>query len=201
MSRLRLRPRGFIPDIAFGREPSNSTGGTLTHVDASFPSAHLNFGVRGPAQTKQQGPLPDILVNSTGPPAPAVLTGTSPPDRYHLSNSSHSLPFLTAPFFILQFTTLSLHEYLYLANSMDARKPPYTSVGELFGQDPSQPTQVAFFDETHAPTFSVEGEVLIVAIRLSCMRLRRVATANAIFNRSRIWVVGLSHERGIARSV
>jgi hypothetical protein len=45
MSRLRLRPRGFIPDIAFGREPSNSTGGTFTHVDASFPSAHLNSEV------------------------------------------------------------------------------------------------------------------------------------------------------------
>ena len=39
MSRLRLRPRGFIPDIAFGREPSNSTSGTFTHVDASFSSA------------------------------------------------------------------------------------------------------------------------------------------------------------------
>ena len=38
--------RGFIPDIAFGREPSHSTGGTFTHVDASFPSAHLNSEVR-----------------------------------------------------------------------------------------------------------------------------------------------------------
>ena len=46
MSRLRLRPRGFIPDIAFGREPSNSTGGTLTHVDASFPSAHPSSAVK-----------------------------------------------------------------------------------------------------------------------------------------------------------
>ena len=45
MSRLRLRPRGFIPDIAFGREPSNSTGGTLTHVDASFPSARPSSAV------------------------------------------------------------------------------------------------------------------------------------------------------------
>jgi hypothetical protein len=45
MSRLRLRPRGFIPDIAFGREPSNSTGGTFTRVDASFSSAHLNSEV------------------------------------------------------------------------------------------------------------------------------------------------------------
>jgi hypothetical protein len=40
MPRLRLRPRGFIPDIAFGREPSHSTGGTFTRVDARFPSAH-----------------------------------------------------------------------------------------------------------------------------------------------------------------
>jgi hypothetical protein len=46
MSRLRLRPRGFIPDIAFGREPSNSTGGTFTHVDASFPSARPSSAVQ-----------------------------------------------------------------------------------------------------------------------------------------------------------
>ena len=45
MSRLRLRPRGFIPDIAFGREPSNSTGGNFTHVDASFPSARPSSAV------------------------------------------------------------------------------------------------------------------------------------------------------------
>jgi hypothetical protein len=46
MSRLRLRPRGFIPDIAFGREPSNSTGGTFTRVDASFSSAHPSSAVQ-----------------------------------------------------------------------------------------------------------------------------------------------------------
>jgi hypothetical protein len=46
MSRLRLRPRGFIPDIAFGREPSNSTGGTFTRVDASFSSARLNSEIK-----------------------------------------------------------------------------------------------------------------------------------------------------------
>jgi hypothetical protein len=46
MSRLRLRPRGFIPDIAFGREPSNSTGGTFTRVDASFSSARPSSAVQ-----------------------------------------------------------------------------------------------------------------------------------------------------------
>ena len=39
MPRLRLRPRGLIPDISFGREPSNSTGGTLTRVASGFPGA------------------------------------------------------------------------------------------------------------------------------------------------------------------
>ncbi len=46
MSRLRLRPRGFIPDIAFGREPSNSTGGTFIRVDASFSSARPSSAVQ-----------------------------------------------------------------------------------------------------------------------------------------------------------
>ena len=32
MPRLRLQPRGLIPDISFGREPSNSTGRTFTRV-------------------------------------------------------------------------------------------------------------------------------------------------------------------------
>ena len=39
MPRLRLRPRGFIPGISFGREPSNSTGGTFTLVASGFPGA------------------------------------------------------------------------------------------------------------------------------------------------------------------
>ena len=39
MPRLRLRPRGLIPGISFGREPSNSTGGTLTRVASGFPGA------------------------------------------------------------------------------------------------------------------------------------------------------------------
>lgn len=41
MFRLQVRPRGLFPDISFGREPSNSTGGTSTHVAAGFPGAHL----------------------------------------------------------------------------------------------------------------------------------------------------------------
>ncbi|RFC43640.1 MAG: hypothetical protein DVB28_001403, partial [Verrucomicrobia bacterium] len=47
MSRLRLRPHGFIPDIAFGREPSNSSGGTFTRVDFSFPNARGGSAVPG----------------------------------------------------------------------------------------------------------------------------------------------------------
>ncbi|MGB8465663.1 MAG: hypothetical protein WCE49_12005, partial [Terrimicrobiaceae bacterium] len=39
MPRLRLRPRGLIPGISFGREPSNSTGGTFTRVASGFPGA------------------------------------------------------------------------------------------------------------------------------------------------------------------
>jgi hypothetical protein len=42
MPRLQVQPRGLFPDISFGREPSNSTGGTFTHVAAGFPGAHLN---------------------------------------------------------------------------------------------------------------------------------------------------------------
>jgi len=47
MSRLRLQPHGLIPDIAFGREPSNSTGGTFTRVVSGFPGALLETAMRG----------------------------------------------------------------------------------------------------------------------------------------------------------
>jgi hypothetical protein len=62
MSRLQLQPRGFIPDIAFGREPSNSTGGTFTHVDASFPSAHPNSEVGG----EKAGQIEQLMRGSGG---------------------------------------------------------------------------------------------------------------------------------------
>ena len=42
MPRLQVQPRGLFPDISFGREPSNSTGGTFTHMAAGFPGAHPN---------------------------------------------------------------------------------------------------------------------------------------------------------------
>ena len=39
---FRVPPRGLFPDSAFGREQSNSTGGTRTRVAPSFTGAHLN---------------------------------------------------------------------------------------------------------------------------------------------------------------
>ncbi len=41
MPRLWIPPRGFFPGISFGREPSNSTGGTFTRVASGFPGARL----------------------------------------------------------------------------------------------------------------------------------------------------------------
>lgn len=41
MPRLQIQPHGLFPGISFGREPSNSTGGTFTHVAAGFPGAHV----------------------------------------------------------------------------------------------------------------------------------------------------------------
>ena len=49
MPRLRLRPRGLIPGISFGREPSNSTGGTFTRVASGFPGARCSMTIFKPA--------------------------------------------------------------------------------------------------------------------------------------------------------
>ena len=35
-----VRTRDLFPDISFGHEPSNLTGGTFTHVDSGFPGTH-----------------------------------------------------------------------------------------------------------------------------------------------------------------
>jgi len=43
-SRLQVRPHGFIPDVSFGRELSNSTGRTFTCVDSGFAGARLARG-------------------------------------------------------------------------------------------------------------------------------------------------------------
>jgi hypothetical protein len=48
MPRLQVQPRGLFPDISFGREPSNSTGGTFTHVAAGFPGARPKTAVQHP---------------------------------------------------------------------------------------------------------------------------------------------------------
>jgi len=45
MPRLQIQPRGLFPDISSGREPSNSTGGTFTHVAAGFPGALPNTAI------------------------------------------------------------------------------------------------------------------------------------------------------------
>ena len=57
MPRLQVQPRGLFPDISFGREPSNSTGGTFTRVAPGFPGAHPKTGVDRPqiARIKQMG--------------------------------------------------------------------------------------------------------------------------------------------------
>ncbi len=44
----------------------------------------------------------------------------------------------------------------------------------LFERDPYQPFQVALFDENHALTGLFGGDVTVVAIRLSSMRLLRL---------------------------
>ena len=52
MPRLRLRPHGLIPGIAFGREPSNSTGGTFTRVVSDFPGALLKTAMEERTATR-----------------------------------------------------------------------------------------------------------------------------------------------------
>ncbi len=37
---LQIQPRGLFLDISFGRELSNSTDGTFTHMAFAFPGAH-----------------------------------------------------------------------------------------------------------------------------------------------------------------
>ena len=49
---FRVRPRGFFPDSAFGREQFNSTGGTHTRVAFSFTGAHPKSEVRNPSSER-----------------------------------------------------------------------------------------------------------------------------------------------------
>ena len=62
-------------------------------------------------------------------------------------------------------------QVLYLGELNGRQEAAWRKTVELFGQDPGQPSQVALFDENHAPTGFSEGDVPVVAIRLSSMRL------------------------------
>jgi len=59
MPRLRIQPRGLFLDISFGREPSNSTGGTFTHMAAGFPGAHPDPAILH-AETQSPQRKPDF---------------------------------------------------------------------------------------------------------------------------------------------
>jgi len=52
---FRVRPRGFFPDAAFGREQSNSTGGTRTRVATSFTGAHPNSEIKTASRHQSLG--------------------------------------------------------------------------------------------------------------------------------------------------
>jgi|GEM_PF-3753410 len=55
MPRLQIQPRGLFPDISSGREPSNSPGGTFTHVAAGFPGALLKTAIEKFFQNSSTG--------------------------------------------------------------------------------------------------------------------------------------------------
>ena len=61
-------------------------------------------------------------------------------------------------------------QVLYLGELNGRQEAAWRKTVDLFGEDPNQPSQVALFDENHLPSVVAEGEVPIVAIRLSSMR-------------------------------
>ena len=78
-------------------------------------------------------------------------------------------------------------QVLYLGELNGRQEADWRKTVELFGQDPAQPTQVALFDENHAPAISLEGEIPIVAIRLSGMRLLRPRQWGACWLGCELW--------------
>ena len=78
-------------------------------------------------------------------------------------------------------------QVLYLGELNGRQEVAWRKTVELFGQDPGQPTQVALFDENHAPTVCVEGEVPIVSLRLSAMRLLRPRQWGACWLGCELW--------------
>ena len=78
-------------------------------------------------------------------------------------------------------------QVLYLGELNGRQEAAWRKTVELFGEDPTQPSQVALFDENHLPSVVAEGEVPIVAIRLSSMRLVRPRQWGACWLGCELW--------------
>jgi transposase len=78
-------------------------------------------------------------------------------------------------------------QVLYLGELNGRQEAAWRKTVELFGEDPNQPSQVALFDENHLPSVVAEGEVPIVAIRLSSLRLVRPRQWGACWLGCELW--------------
>ena len=78
-------------------------------------------------------------------------------------------------------------QVLYLGELNGRQEAAWRKTVELFGEDPNQPSQVALFDENHLPSVVAQGEVPIVAIRLSSMRLVRPRQWGACWLGCELW--------------
>ena len=78
-------------------------------------------------------------------------------------------------------------QVLYLGELNGRQEAAWRKTVDLFGEDPDQPSQVALFDENHLPSVVAQGEVPIVAIRLSSMRLVRPRQWGACWLGCELW--------------
>jgi hypothetical protein len=78
-------------------------------------------------------------------------------------------------------------QVLYLGELNGRQEAAWRKTVELFGEDPNQTSQVALFDENHLPSVVAEGDVPIVAIRLSSMRLVRPRQWGACWLGCELW--------------
>ena len=76
---------------------------------------------------------------------------------------------------------------LYLGELNGRQEASWRKTIELFGQDDTQPQQVALFPDTHAPSSLAEGDVPILSIRLSGMRLLRPRQWGACWLGCELW--------------
>ena len=76
---------------------------------------------------------------------------------------------------------------LYLGELNGRQEASWRRTVELFGQEGGQPTQVALFPEAHVPASLTQGDVPIVAIRLSGMRLLRPRQWGACWLGCQLW--------------